>query len=117
MFWEVFSDNTNVQEIRRVLSNRTTLKDERNEYKYTIYNVLVRNKNSPLKDSNEPPRHRAVGYQVVIPESPKGLSVIRHAHHPALGHELGPNGATSKGNLDSRFRGNDRNSTQQGIKS
>jgi hypothetical protein len=55
----------------------------------------------------------------VIPESPKGLSVVRHAHHSALGHELpsglslrvedGPNGATSKGNLDSRFRGNDRN--------
>jgi hypothetical protein len=25
-------------------------------------------------------------------------SVVRQAHHPALGHELGPNGATSKGN-------------------
>ena len=25
-------------------------------------------------------------------------SVVRQAHHPALGHKLGPNGATSKGN-------------------
>jgi hypothetical protein len=65
--------------------------------------------------TNEPPRRRAAGYQAVIPESPKGLSGVRHARHPALGHELWTNAATSKGNLDSRspiavedrLRGND----------
>jgi hypothetical protein len=33
-------------------------------------------------EGNELPRRRAAGYQVVIPESPKGLSVVRHTHHP-----------------------------------
>jgi hypothetical protein len=37
---------------------------------------------------NKPPSCKAARYQAVIPESPKGLSVVRHTHHPALGHEL-----------------------------